>query len=121
MSPISAISPGAGGWGCESTTQAGKYITSIETDDIGNVKMNLGGAKITELGFAATDTPAIYFIVLQADGTDMATLANAILATGKQVGGMKCVVPTTDTQMVRIAPGSCTTKVAPAAIGGTWS
>src|SRR5690606_29792448 len=26
---ISATTPGAGGWGCEQTTNAGKYITSI--------------------------------------------------------------------------------------------
>ncbi len=110
MDPISATTPGPGGWGCESSTTAGKYITSIGTDQIGNVEITLGGAKIEELGFATSATPKVHFAVLKADGTEMTTLAAATAASGKQIGGLKCLVPTTDKQMSKIAPGSCVTK-----------
>jgi type IV pilus assembly protein PilA len=121
MTPIDATTPGQGGWGCESATTSGKYITKTSTDQIGNVKLSLGGANITELGYAAADTPAVYFLVMQADGTEMATLANATAASGKQIGGLKCVLDGTDTKIAKIAPGSCTTKAAaPTAIGG-WA
>ena len=40
----------------------------------------------------------------------MGTMAKATLASGKQIGGLKCLVPTTDKQMAKIAPGSCVTK-----------
>ena len=121
MDPISATNPGPGGWGCESKVAAGKYITAIKTDQIGNVEISLA-TKMKELGYATDTTAAkIYYLALKADGTEMTDLATATPLTGKQIGGMKCVVPGTDTQMVRIAPGSCTTQAtAPGAIG-SWA
>ncbi len=110
MDPISDTTPGSGGWGCESSTGAGKYITSIATDQIGNVEITLGGSKIEELGFASAATPTVHFAVLRADGSEMETLDNATDDSGKQIGGLKCLVPTTDKQMAKIAPGSCVTK-----------
>ena len=121
IDPISSTNPAPGGWGCESKTAAGKYIKEIKTDGIGNVQILLG-TKMKELGYTTDTTAAeIYYLVLQADGTEMASLANATAATGKQVGGLKCVVPASDTQMVRIAPGSCTTKTTPTAINGAFA
>jgi len=111
MDAISATNPGPGGWGCESTTAAGKYITGIKTDAAGNVQVSLG-TNMKQLGYSADDkTAEIYFLVLQADGTEM-TEAAYVTSGGKQVGGLKCVVPGTDTIMAKIAPGSCTTKAA---------
>jgi len=40
----------------------------------------------------------------------MVTLAAATENSGKQIGGLKCLVPTADKQMAKIAPGSCVTK-----------
>ena len=120
IDPISATNPGPGGWGCESKVAAGKFITAIKTDQIGNVQISLA-TKMTELGYStATTAAAIYYLALKADGTEMTDLSTATANTGKQVGGLKCVVPSDDTQMVRIAPGSCTTKSTPAAVG-SWA
>ena len=108
MDPISATNPGPGGWGCESAVAAGKYITAIKTDQIGNVEVTLK-TKMKDLGYSTDTTEAkIYFMVLQADGSDMASLTAATANSGKQVGGLKCMVPVSDPLMVRIAPGSCT-------------
>ncbi len=110
MDPISATSPGPGGWGCEATAGAGKYITSIATDQIGNVRMTLA-KKMTELGYATDTTSAtINFAVLKADGSEMTDLTTATANGGKQIGGLKCLVPVLDKQMAKIAPGSCVTK-----------
>lgn len=114
---ITATNPGPGGWGCEKGEAIGKYITAIKTDQIGNVQITLG-AKMKELGFAAdNDTAEVYFLALQADGAEIATLANATSLTGKQVGGLKCVIA--DATLKKIAPGSCSgAAAAPAGIGG---
>ena len=108
MTPIDSTTPGEGGWGCEGGA-AGKYITAIKTDQIGNVTIELG-TKMKELGYATDTTAAkLHFIVLRADGTNMETLANATADSGKQIGGLKCIIPSSDKQMAKIAPGSCTT------------
>ncbi|WP_287918740.1 prepilin-type N-terminal cleavage/methylation domain-containing protein [Comamonas sp.] len=117
---ITATNPGEGGWGCEqaaaANTTIGKYITAISTDQIGNVVITVGGANVDELGMTAGSTAEVYFMLLQADGDEMATLANATAATGTQVGGLKCVIA--DTQLKRIAPGSCSgVAQAPTLIG----
>ena len=119
MDQLSATdNPGPGGWGCERTTAAGKYVTSIQTDGIGRVKLNLG-AKMTELGYAAdADTAALYFVPLKIDGTEIAE-ADVPGLTGQQIGGLKCVAPSTDVKMTKIVPGSCTVKTAPTA-SGSW-
>lgn len=120
ISDIVASNPGPGGWGCEQTpatgTTIGKYITSIKTDQIGNVVITVGGDNVEELGMAENATAAVYFLLLQADGTVMGTLAKATAASGKQVGGLKCVI--VDAQLKKIAPGSCEgATTAPTMIG----
>ena len=113
---LSATNPGPGGWGCEVAAESGKtigkYIVSIETNAVGAVKLNLG-AKMTDLGFSTdTATGALYFVPLKADGTEIAAADMAGL-TGKQVGGLKCLVSSTDTQIAKLAPSSCVVKAAP--------
>ena len=116
LDPISADNPGSGGWGCETAANVGKYITSIGTDQIGNVEIIMK-RNMKELGFGADDTEAkAYFVILQADGTEMKTLENARFNSKKQVGGLKCVLE--DKQLRKIAPGSCSAAAAPTAIGG---
>ena len=119
LEDITATNPGQGGWGCETAADVGKYITSIATDQIGNVQINMG-RNMKELGFATdTTAAAAYFLLLQADGTEMSTLANATANSKKQVGGLKCVLA--DKQLKKIAPGSCSAAAAaPGAIGG-WA
>lgn len=128
LDPISSTNPGAGGWGCEkkagtaaggggTPAVAGKYITSIETDEVGTVKINLG-AKMKELGYGTdTTAAALYFVPLAADGTEITSTALATQNSGKQVGGLKCVVPSDDNQMKKIAPASCTVATAPTGVG----
>ncbi|MEG2278588.1 MAG: prepilin-type N-terminal cleavage/methylation domain-containing protein [Comamonas sp.] len=113
---ISANNPGAGGWGCEKTEAIGKYISAIKTDQIGNVEMTLS-RNMKDLGLAADKTEAkVYFLALQADGTEIGDLAKATALTGKQVGGLKCVIA--DAALKKIAPGSCSgVTAAPTAIG----
>ncbi len=119
LDPISATNPGAGGWGCEKTENIGKYITAIKTDQIGNVEMTLA-RNMKELGFGSDTAEAkAYFMALQADGTNISTLQKATELSGQQVGGLKCVLA--DTQLKKIAPGSCSgASAAPAAIG-SWT
>lgn len=116
---ITATNPGEGGWGCEQnpgTGTIGKYITAIKTDQIGNVVITVGGPNVTELGLASGETADVYFLLLQADGTPMATLANATAASGQQVGGLKCVIQ--NAQLKKIAPGSCQgVSTAPTLVG----
>ena len=116
---ITAANPGQGGWGCEKSENVGKYITAIATDQIGNVEISLA-RNMKELGFAADNTAAkAYFLALKADGNPIGDLATATSLSGKQVGGMKCVLA--DAQLKKIAPGSCSgVAAAPGAIGG-WS
>ena len=113
---ISANNPGAGGWGCEKTENVGKYITAIKTDQIGNVEMTLK-RNMKELGFDSdTDEAKVYFVALQADGTEIGSLDEAEKLTGKQVGGLKCVIA--DATLKKIAPGSCSSvSTAPTAVG----
>jgi type IV pilus assembly protein PilA len=90
-------SPGANGWGCESTsgTQASKYVQSVATDALGVITVTL--ATSTDLGTASgkpiTLTPT------NATGTPISTFAT------QQVGGFKCAagsgMPT------KYLPGSC--------------
>lgn len=123
LDKINKDNPGAGGWGCEKPAVAnqtiGKYITSIATDQIGNVQINLGGDKIEELGFASKATAAAYFKVLKVDGSEIGTLDTATSLSGKQVGGMKCVLA--DKQLKKIAPGSCSGVAAEPKAVGKWS
>ena len=123
LDDITATNPGVGGWGCEkpevSGKTIGKYITSIKTDQIGNVQINLGGAKIEELGFATGATAAAYFKVLKVDGDEIGDLTTATSLSRKQVGGLKCVLA--DKQLKKIAPGSCSAVAAAPGAIGSWS
>lgn len=121
MSEISTTSPGPGGWGCEQTAAAdstiGKYITAIKTDQIGNVQIEIGGDHVKDLGMADEATANLFFLVLRADGTEMSTIDNAKTDSGKQVGGLKCVVA--DSQLKRIAPASCDARTTVPTLVGT--
>lgn len=117
---ITAANPGPGGWGCEQQAAAGetigKYITAIATDQIGNVRITVGGENVEELGMAKNATANVFFMLLQRNGEEMETLENATAASGQQVGGLKCVIA--DPQLKKIAPGSCSGVTAdPTAIG----
>lgn len=71
-------------------------------------------AKMKELGFDADDTAAnIYFVPVAADGTEIASVEDMVKNSGKQVGGLKCVVGTGATQVAKLAPSSCVVQTAP--------
>ena len=115
LDDITATNPGQGGWGCEKAENVGKYITAIATDQIGNVEITMA-RNMKELGFANDAIGAkAYFLVLQADGSPIGTLATATTLSRKQVGGMKCVLA--DVQLKEIAPGSCSGVAAAPAAG----
>lgn len=90
-----ATSPGAGNWGCETTTQSSKYVASVATSDAG---------VITVTSSTASDLPTdvqgktITLTPTNSSGTALTW------APGTQVGGFKCAA---GTMPAKFLPGSC--------------
>ncbi len=88
--------PGAGNWGCETTTQSSKYVASVNTDANGVITVTASNA--TDLRGAANMT--ITLTPTTSTGTAL-TVANI----PTQVGGFTCR-PGTAAQG-KWLPGSC--------------
>jgi len=130
MDDLTATNPGPGGWGCEIPAKtgadagkpaAGKYVTSIATNDLGVARLTLtvvaNDAASKDLGLPAGDHN-VYFVPVQADGTAIANVAAMTALSGKQIGGMKCtVLEAASASLKKLLPSSCTTA---AAIAGTF-
>ena len=112
INTLSSDNPGPGGWGCESSTGAGKYITAIQTNEIGVVKLVIN-KNATDLGFtSATPNAALYFVPQTAEGVDI-TSSTMAANSGKQIGGLKCVASSEDgSALTKLLPGSCTVQSA---------
>jgi type IV pilus assembly protein PilA len=89
-------SPGANGWGCETTSATSKYVASVVTDAVGIIKVT--SSADTSLGAAASKT--ITLTPTTADGT--AFTGSTTFPT--QVGGFKCAPGTMSPTYL---PGSC--------------
>jgi type IV pilus assembly protein PilA len=90
--------PGKGGWGCESSTSTSKYVTSVQTNDDGTVKVIAQGIDATNI-----DGKAVYLQPFNAAGT-AATVASDI---GTQVASWQCGTTTADAAILKYLPGSC--------------
>ena len=102
QSGSSGVAPGAGGWGCESSTTTSKYVSKIETTDNGQVKVYFGGG----IDDALANTKYIILEPRNAAGT-----ALAVSAMPAQVNQWACGVPSGDMGPVgKFLPGSCKTS-----------
>ena len=90
--------PGAGGWGCESSTTTSKYVTSVATDVNGVVT-------VTAQGFndANIDTHTVILKPANAAGTALTTAA-----IPTQVNQWQCGA-TSGSTILKYLPGSCKT------------
>ena len=89
--------PGALGWGCESSTPTSKYVASVATDADGVVSVETQG-----FGDDLIDGKFITLTPTTADGT---ALEIGNLPT--QVGGWICGPATDDGVPAKYLPGSC--------------
>ncbi|WP_091567464.1 pilin [Oryzisolibacter propanilivorax] len=106
--------PGAGGWGCESKTDAklSKYVKSIKTNADGVVEVIVQGIDKDNL-----DDKAIYLEPRDADGKAIA-VADTLSkdpAVNIQVNQWACGYSVTS--VAKFLPGSCNTKFATAPTG----
>jgi type IV pilus assembly protein PilA len=85
-------------WGCESTTQSSKYVSSIATDDKGVITVTATG-----FGDALIDGKSLQLVPTDATGTAIASYSQ-----GTVVGGWKCG-PTAGAGgiLAKYLPGSC--------------
>jgi type IV pilus assembly protein PilA len=95
QSATSATAPGAGNWGCESSTATSKYVAKVETDANGKVT-------VTAQGFndAAIDNKTVILAPRKADGT-------ALAATDIPVQVSSWLCGSTDASIIKFLPGSC--------------
>jgi len=97
QSGSSAAGPGAGGWGCETSTAASKYVASVATDANGVVTVTATGFSNTAIdGKAITLTP-------YQNATTALTTATMNVAVFKWV----CGPAATDGMNPKYLPGSC--------------
>jgi type IV pilus assembly protein PilA len=94
----SAQIPAANNWGCESSTQASKYVSKIETDGNGKITVTATGFNDTDI-----DNKVVTLVPLK-DATTAMTAADA----GKAVYGWRCGNTTDGTTIkAKFLPGSC--------------
>jgi type IV pilus assembly protein PilA len=86
-----------GQWGCESTTQSSKYVSSIATDGAGKITVTATG-----FGDSNIDGKSIDLIPTTATGTAITTYTQ-----GTVVGGWKCGPSATNGILAKYLPGSC--------------
>ena len=93
---VAGATPGANGWGCESSSQTSKYVASVATDGDGVITVTLATA--TDLGGASGKT--ITLTPQTATGTKL-----VVGNIPTQVGGFSCKPG--DADMAKYLPGSC--------------
>lgn len=89
--------PGAGNWGCESSTATSKYVAGISTDDNGVVRAKIGS------GIDDTNLRDKYvYLIPKKDDTNGMTTKDDL---GKAVYSWEC--GSDDASVVKYLPGSC--------------
>ena len=91
--------PGAGGWGCEASTQQSKYVASVATDANGLITVTLATA--TDLDTASGTTIKL----VPATAAGVALSSGAIGSTA--VGTFLCGPGSTNGIPAKFLPGSC--------------
>ncbi|MEO8671035.1 MAG: pilin [Tahibacter sp.] len=89
--------PGAGGWGCESSSQS-QYVTGLSTGANGEITITMRG--INDVGI---DAQAITLVPMYG-----AAPATWLTAWGQKVSGFRCGLPADGTTVTaKFLPGSC--------------
>ena len=88
--------PGEGNWGCESSGATSKYISAIETDENGVVR-------VTVAGVTGVVGDYVYLVPMVDDsaGTQMAVGSNL----GSQIDAWRCGA--SSNALINLLPGSC--------------
>jgi len=94
---VSGTAPGAGGWGCESSTATTKYVAQISTNDDGMISV-LTATNVADLKTASNTT--ITLTPLTSANASMTVATNM----GQQVSTFKCQPGTIPPKYL---PGSC--------------
>jgi type IV pilus assembly protein PilA len=100
QSASSGAAPGAGGWGCESSTPTSKYVASVATSLDGKVTVTAQG-----VGDAGIDGKTVDLIPQTSAGAAMTAAANM----GQQVYQWKCLPGSTNPMTAKFLPGTCRT------------
>ncbi|WP_425466413.1 pilin [Pseudorhodoferax soli] len=99
-----SAAPAAGGWGCESASQTSKYVSAIQTNGNGMVRVTIN------TGIDAALNGKFVYLVPQDNNGNVLTTTNI----PAQIGQWVCGVPSADTAAVgKFLPGSCKTVVTP--------
>jgi len=92
------VLPGAGLWGCESsstTAQVSKYVTSIETNDVGEIRVEVTGINSTADGMGIILKP-------------FADVGGTAISVGAAVARWDCGPdPNNANDIAKFLPGSC--------------
>ena len=97
-SQTAATGPGAGKWGCESTSQSSKYVSSVATSTDGMITVTATGTgEATIDGKTLTLTPT----------TDTAGTVATVAIIPAQIFGWKCQAPAGTGINTTYLPGSC--------------
>lgn len=92
--------PGAGGWGCESSTSTTKYVASVATTADGVVT-------VTTQGFGDTNIDAKTITMTPYADTAMTTPMAVATNLGDAVVAWKCAPGATNPVPAKYLPGSC--------------
>jgi type IV pilus assembly protein PilA len=95
-----STAPGAGNWGCESSTSTSKYVESITTSDTGLITVTSRSGQGLP---SAAEGKTVQLKPTKADGGDLTTadIGNAV------VGTFKCGPGATNPMPPKYLPGSC--------------
>ena len=105
QSNSSASLPGAGNWGCESSTASSKYVKEVKTDPVGGVQVTVQG-----IGDSVIDSKFVTLIPVASGNVQIDTTASPpknlfawVCGNTAAVGGSTMVT----TVPSKFLPGSC--------------
>ena len=99
-------SPGAGAWGCETSSPSTKYVSKIVTNQDGVIAVTIRSIDAALEPYQA----GLMLVPMSADG---ATVMSSASDMGKPVASWKCGAygdPTATTVLLKLLPGSCSNR-----------
>ena len=90
--------PGAGNWGCESSSATSQYVAAVETDGDGVVRVTVASGLVD-----ASGTYYVYLVPQDSSGTTLAVASDL----GEQVNQWTC--GGSASEIINLLPGSCST------------